>query len=62
MSQVYKYQALNYNYPSLSAMRSLSAAQTKHILCLLNSGNSGNEIYASTGVDTINISRIHSKH
>ena len=56
----HKYQALNYNYPSLSAMRSLSAAQTKHILCLLDSGKSGNEIYASTGVGTATILRLRS--
>ena len=58
----YKCQALNYNYPSLSAMRSLSAAQTKHILCPLDSGKSGNEIYASTGVGTATISGLCSKH
>ena len=58
----YKYQALNYNYPSLPAMRSLSAAQIKHVLCLLDSGKSGNEIYVFTGVGTATISRLHSKH
>lgn len=43
-------------------MRSLSPAQTKHILFLLDSGQSGEKISASTGVGTATISRLRSKH
>ena len=58
----YKYQALNYNYPSSSTTRSLSVAQTKHIFCLLHSGKSSNQINAFTGVGIAIISRLLSKH
>ena len=43
-------------------MRSLSATQTQHILFLLDSGKSGEQISASTGVGTATISRLRSKH
>src|SRR6266487_2587780 len=43
-------------------MRSLSLAQTKHILYLLDSGQSAHQISSSTGIHTSTISRLHSKH
>ena len=43
-------------------MKSLSAAQTQHILFLLDSGKSGEQISASTGGGTATISILCSKH
>src|SRR5580700_3442428 len=58
----YKYKALNVNQALLPLMKSLSPAQTKHILHLLDSGHSGEKIHAITGVGTASISRLRSKH
>src|SRR6516162_5331033 len=43
-------------------MRSLTAAQTKHILSMLDSGHSAHQISSSTGFHTGTISRLCSKH
>ena len=43
-------------------MRSLSTSQTKHIIFLLDSGQSGEQISASTGVSNAAISRLCKKH
>src|SRR6266536_6047891 len=43
-------------------MRSLSLGQTKHILYLLDSGQSAHQISSSTGIHTSTISRLCSKH
>ena len=47
---------------SPATMRSLSLAQTKHILYLLDSGQSAHQISSSTGIHTSTISRLRSKH
>ena len=43
-------------------MKSLSASSIKHILFLLDSGQSGEQISACTGVSTASISRLRKKH
>jgi len=43
-------------------MRTLSAAHTKHILSLLDSGHSAHQISSSTGIHISTISRLRSKH
>ena len=52
------------NTPLLSSvnMRSLSAAQTNHILSLLDSGHSAHQISSSTDFGLGTISRLRSKH
>lgn len=43
-------------------MKALSTAQSNHILSLLDSGHSGHEISAQTGVSNTTISRLHSRY
>ena len=43
-------------------MKVLSPAQHNHILSLLDSGHSGNEISSITGIGTITITILHSRY
>src|SRR3954454_13678105 len=43
-------------------MKTLSPAQRNHILSLLDSGHSGNEISSITGIGTTTITRLHSRY
>ena len=58
----YKYQALNHNYPQLSAMKAISTTRTKEILSLLDSGQSIRKISGTTGISHSAISRLRCKH
>ena len=50
------------NNPSFHTMKSLSPAQTEHIITLLDKGKSAHEIASITGHGVSTISRIHFKH
>jgi transposase len=49
------------NFTSI-IMKALPAAQCNHILSLLDSGHSGNEISSITGVGTTTVTRLHSRY
>jgi len=52
----------NHLFPTTTTMKPLSAADTNHILTLLDSGLSGEQISSQTGLSNATISRIRSRH
>ena len=52
----------NHLFPTTTTMKPLSAADTNHILTLLDSGLSGEQISSHTGLSNATISRIRSRH